>query len=61
MECGVRRCTPQGPPRSQALAVGTLTVVSWLGGRPTVEVLAETGPHGEWLRWTPGEYPYAIG
>lgn len=39
-----------GPPG--VLAVGLLTVVTWLGGHRRVEVLGRTGPHGQWLEWT---------
>lgn len=46
-----------GPPG--VLNVGVLTLVVWRGGRATVEVLARTGPHGQWLEWRPREYPYA--
>jgi hypothetical protein len=46
-----------GPPG--VLAVGLLTLVAWRDGRATVEVLARTGPHGEWLQWLPHEYAYA--
>ncbi|MFC0530217.1 DUF2332 domain-containing protein [Phytohabitans kaempferiae] len=41
------------------LAVGLLTLVVWRGGRATVEVLARTGPHGQWLEWIPREYGYS--
>ncbi|WP_173159076.1 DUF2332 domain-containing protein [Phytohabitans suffuscus] len=40
------------------LAVGLLTLVAWRGGRATVEVLARTGPHGQWLEWVQREYAY---
>jgi hypothetical protein len=46
-----------GPPG--VLAVGLLTLVAWRNGRATVEALARTGPHGEWLVWLPREYGYA--
>jgi len=46
-----------GPPG--VLVVGLLTLVAWREGRATVEVLARTGPHGEWLEWLPHEYRYA--
>lgn len=46
-----------GPPG--VLTVGLLTLVAWRNGRATVEVLARTGPHGEWMVWLPQEYPYA--
>jgi hypothetical protein len=39
-------------------AVATLTMVTWLDDRPTVTALAETGPHGQWLRWRPRDHPY---
>ena len=60
-QCGVHLFTADGPPASAGLAVATLTVIAWIGGRATVEVLAETGPHGEWLRWARHEYRYALG
>ena len=41
------------------LAVGLLTLITWRGGRAGVEVLARTGPHGQWLEWTPRTYDYA--
>lgn len=33
------------------LSVGLLTLVTWRGGRIGVDVLARTGPHGQWLEW----------
>lgn len=51
-----RRPTQAGPPG--VLAVGLLTVLRWQGGRASVEVLARTGPHGQWLEWDPAEYAY---
>lgn len=56
-QCGVRLFAPDVPVPPGAIA--TLAVVAWLGGRASVEVLAETGPHGEWLRWAPQTYAYA--
>jgi hypothetical protein len=41
------------------LAVGLLALVAWRGVQATVEVLARTGPHGEWLEWVQREYVYA--
>ncbi|MCW6011145.1 DUF2332 domain-containing protein [Micromonospora sp. CPCC 205371] len=52
-----RRPAEAGP--RGVLAVGVLTLVAWRGGQATVEVLARTGPHGQWLEWTPREYRYA--
>ncbi|GAA4701898.1 DUF2332 domain-containing protein [Phytohabitans rumicis] len=61
-QCGAELFTGQRPvqagPRG-VLAVGLLTLVMWRGGRASVEVLARTGPHGQWLEWTPQEYVYA--
>lgn len=51
-----RRPAQAGPPG--VLSVGLLTVVAWRNGRAAVEVLARTGPHGQWLEWTPQEYAY---
>lgn len=61
-QCGAelfigRRPAEAGP--RGVLAVGLLTLIVWRGGRATVEVLARTGPHGQWLEWTPTEYDYA--
>jgi hypothetical protein len=47
--------TPTPPP---GLNVGTLTLVTWLGGRRTVTALGRTGPHGQWLQWEPTGYAY---
>lgn len=52
-----RRPAEAGPPG--VLNVGVLTLVAWRDGRATVEVLARTGPHGQWLDWLPNEYAYA--
>lgn len=43
-----------GPPA--VLSVGLLTVIDWRAGRASVEVLARTGPHGQWLEWTARRY-----
>ncbi|MEJ3744133.1 DUF2332 domain-containing protein [Actinomycetes bacterium KLBMP 9797] len=51
-----QRPAEAGPPG--VLNVGVLTLVVWRGGRATVEVLARTGPHGQWLEWLPHEYAY---
>jgi len=40
-----------GPPG--VLSVGLLTLVTWRDGRMDVDVLARTGPHGQWLEWLP--------
>ena len=55
---GLRLVAPDSPPPEPGLAVGTMTMVAWLGGRPTVTALAKTAPHGQWLSWQPAEYPY---
>lgn len=60
-QCGAEMFTgrpAEAGPRG-VLAVGLLTLVAWRGGRATVEVLARTGPHGEWLEWVQREYAYA--
>ncbi|HEX6498954.1 MAG TPA: DUF2332 domain-containing protein [Micromonosporaceae bacterium] len=57
-KCGADLFTA-GVPAPTAQAIGTLTVVAWLDGQPTVEVLARTGPHGSWLSWQPQRYRYA--
>ncbi|HET8681689.1 MAG TPA: DUF2332 domain-containing protein [Micromonosporaceae bacterium] len=51
-----RRPAEAGPPG--VLAVGLLTLVAWRNGRATVEVLARTGPHGQWVEWVPQEYGF---
>jgi hypothetical protein len=60
-QCGAelftRRPAEAGP--RGVLAVGLLTLVAWRDGQATVEVLARTGPHGEWLEWVQREYAYA--
>jgi hypothetical protein len=55
---GLRLFAPDSPPPEPGLAVGTLTMVTWLDGRPTVTALAKTAPHGQWLSWQPATYPY---
>ncbi len=40
-------------------AVSTPTVVTWVGGRPAVEVLGTAAAHGRGLDWRPARYPYA--
>ena len=61
-ECGAELFL-DGPPAEAGpagvLSVGVLTAVVWRDGRPGVEVLARTGPHGAWLEWLPRRYPYA--
>ncbi|GFJ78097.1 hypothetical protein Phou_022770 [Phytohabitans houttuyneae] len=59
-QCGAELFTgrpAEAGPRGM-LAVGLLTLVVWRGGRATVEVLARTGPHGQWLEWVQREYGY---
>lgn len=51
-----RRPTAAGRPG--LLSVGLLTVVAWRAGVATVEVLARTGPHGQWLEWAPQVYDF---
>jgi hypothetical protein len=62
-ECGAEMFTGRRPeeagPRGM-LSVGLLTLVAWRSGRATVEVLARTGPHGEWLEWIQREYAYVL-
>jgi hypothetical protein len=55
---GLRLFAADSPPPEPGLAIGTLTLVAWLGGRRTVTALGRTGPHGQWLHWEPVEYPY---
>ena len=55
---GLRLFAPDSPAPDSEVAVGTLTLVTWLDGRHTVTSLADTAPHGQWLRWRPAEYPY---
>ena len=57
-QVGLRLFAPDSPPPEPGLSVGTLTVVAWIDGRPTVTALAKTGPHGQWLNWQPVGYPY---
>ncbi|BCB82230.1 DUF2332 domain-containing protein [Phytohabitans flavus] len=60
-QCGAELFTgrpAEAGPRG-VLAVGLLTLVAWRGGRASVEVLARTGPHGQWLEWVQREYAYA--
>lgn len=56
--CGADLFTA-GVPAPAAEAIGALTVIAWLDGRPSVEVLARTGAHGAWLSWQPRRYGYA--
>jgi hypothetical protein len=58
-QSSVRLFAADAPPPSRALSVGTLTLVVWRDGRPTVHVLGRTGAHGGWLSWDPVEYAYA--
>jgi hypothetical protein len=61
-QCGAELFTgrpAEAGPRG-VLAVGLLTLVAWRGGRATVEVLARTGPHGQWLEWVQREYGYTL-
>jgi hypothetical protein len=55
---GLRMFAPDSPPPEPGLAIGTLTMVTWLDGRPTVTALAKTAPHGQWLNWDPVGYAY---
>ena len=60
-QCGAELFTgrpAEAGPRG-VLSAGLLTLVAWRGGRATVEVLARTGPHGQWLEWVQREYAYA--
>jgi hypothetical protein len=45
-------------PASRALAVAAPVYVRWRAGTPTVTALGHTGPHGEWLSWSPTAHPY---
>jgi len=45
-------------PRAAALNVGTPVYVHWRAGTPTVTTLGQTGPHGEWLSWTPAQHAW---
>jgi hypothetical protein len=56
--CGLRLFARDAPVRASTLGIGTLTLVAWLDGRATVTALAETGPHGQWLRWQPRDHAY---
>lgn len=55
---GVRLFSAAAPAGPDAEAIGTLAVVAWRDGVPSVDVLAETAPHGAWLSWQPRSYPY---
>jgi hypothetical protein len=46
------------PPLRPGPAVALLTLVSWLEGRASVEVLGATGPHGSWIGWHPRRYAF---
>ncbi|HET8684650.1 MAG TPA: DUF2332 domain-containing protein [Micromonosporaceae bacterium] len=52
-----RRPDEAGPPG--VLAVGLLTLAAWRKGRATVEVLARTGPHAQWVEWVQRGYDLA--
>jgi hypothetical protein len=55
---GLKLFAPDSPPPEPGLAIGTLTLVAWLGGTATVTSLAKTAPHGQWLHWRPAGYEY---
>ncbi|HLL67058.1 MAG TPA: DUF2332 domain-containing protein [Micromonosporaceae bacterium] len=57
-QTSVRLFAGVAPPPSPALSTGTLTVVAWRGGTPTLETLGETGAHGGWLSWRPQRWRY---
>jgi hypothetical protein len=46
------------PPLRPGPAVALLTLVKWVDGRASVEVLGPTGPHGSWIGWRPQQYAY---
>jgi len=54
--CGLFAADP--PPLRPGPAVALLTLVKWLDGRASVEVLGPTGPHGSWIGWHPQQYAY---
>jgi hypothetical protein len=54
----LRMFAPDSPPPKPGLAIGTLSVVTWLDGRPSVTALGQTAPHGQWLDWSPVRYAY---
>lgn len=56
----VRLLAADAPP-TPVFSVGTLTLVCWRDGVPTVETLGETGAHGGWLSWRPRRWPYRPG
>lgn len=57
-EAGARLFTDDVPPPEPGPAVALLTVVTWLDGGASVEVLGRTGPHGSWIGWDPQRYGY---
>lgn len=57
-QTALRLFAPDSPTAEPGQLIGTLTVVTWLGGRATVTALGRTAPHGQWLDWCPTGYPY---
>jgi hypothetical protein len=55
-DCGVQLFAPTAPAPPPGQTLAALTVVSWLDGRPSVEVLGLTGPHGASITWQPRSY-----
>ena len=57
-DSGARLFSGDVPPPVPGPAVAALTIVYWLDGQATVEVLGGTGPHGAFLSWAPRGYGY---
>jgi hypothetical protein len=55
---GIRHFSSAIPQTPMPEAIGTLTVIAWRDGRPSVTSLGYTGPHGAWLSWDPHDYPF---
>jgi hypothetical protein len=56
--CGLGLFARDSPQPSPERAASTLTMVTWLDGRPAVTELATTEPHGQRLHWQPKDHPY---
>jgi hypothetical protein len=59
--CGIELLTPDAPGADETERVGTLTLVAWHDGEPSVTSLGQTGPHRAWLSWQPRPFAYPPG
>jgi hypothetical protein len=59
-DCGVQLFAPSAPAPPPGQTLAALTVVAWLDGRPSVEVLGLTGPHGASIAWAPQLYAHGL-